>query len=343
MTLVEGRSPIGLLRQKDMTRASKQTCLAAMFVVATSLGACGSRSGPSGAFSRTFNVKGPVRLELNAGSGDSRVEPGPPGEVRIHAQFRVRAWPWQSANRRLAEIQSNPPVAQDGDLIRVGTFGSHERNSLAVDYTVRVPPETEIRGLAGSGDLAVEGIKGPTDLQTGSGNIFASAVAGALQLRAESGDVRLENINGPIEVVTHSGDIEIHSASREVRVRTGSADVHIDHPGGSVVVSTGSGDIGVIGATRDLRLQTGSGDIAVEGDPGATNYWDLHASSGDIDLRVPSAASFRLYARTRSGDIHTAIPFLTEGTRGRHHFEGRIADGRARVEIETSSGDISLR
>ena len=314
-----------------------------MFVAATSLGACGSPSGPSGTFSRTFQVSGPVRLELTAGSGDSRVEAGPPGEVRIHAQLRVHAWSWQSANRRLAEIQSNPPVAQDGDLIRVGAFGSYEPNGLTVNYTIRVPPETEIRGHAGSGDLAVEGIAGPTDLQTGSGNILASAVTGALQLRAGSGDVKLEHITGPIEVVTHSGDIEINSAGGEVRVRTGSADVHIDHPGGSVVVSTGSGDIGVIGATRDLRLQTGSGDIAVEGDPGATNYWDLHASSGDVDLRVPSAASFRLYARTRSGDIHTAIPFLTEGTPGKHDFEGRIADGKSRVEIETSSGDISLR
>jgi len=326
-----------------MTRATKQPCLAAMFVVATSLGACGSRSGPSGTFTRTFHVSGPVRLELTSGSGDSRVEAGPPGEVRIHAQFRVRAWPWQSANRRLVEIQSNPPLAQDGDLIRVGSFGSHEPSGLSVNYTIGVPPETEIRGRAGSGDLAVEGIKGPTDLQTGSGNIFASALAGALQLRAGSGDVKLEHLTGPIEVVTHSGDIEINSASGEVRVRTGSADVRIDHPGGSVVVSAGSGDIGVIGATQDLRLQTGSGDIAVEGDPGATNYWDLRASSGDINLRVPSAASFRIYARTRSGDIHTAIPFLTEGTPGRHDFEGRIADGRARVEIETSSGDISLR
>jgi Putative adhesin len=326
-----------------MTRPIKQTCWAAILVAAASLGGCRSRSGPSGTFSRTLNVSGPVRLELTAGSGDSRIEAGPSGEVRIHAQFRLRAWPWQSADGRLGEIQSNPPVAQDGNLIRVGAFGSRERNELSVNYTITVPPETEIRGRAGSGDFAVEEIKGPADLQTDSGTIFASAVTGALQVRAGSGDVKLENISGPIEVVTRSGDVEIHLASGEVRVRTGSADVHIEHPGGSVEVTTGSGDIGVAGATRDLRLQTGSGDIAVEGDPGATNYWDLRASSGDIDLRVPAAASFRLYARTRSGDIDTAIPFITEGSPGRHDFEGRIADGKARVEIETSSGDISLR
>jgi putative adhesin len=325
-----------------VTRSKIQPWLAATFLVAASQAGCGGQAGPSGTFDRAFSANGPVRLELTNGSGDSRVTAGPAGQVRIHAEFQVRDWPWQSASRRLSQVQSTPPVVQDGNLIRVGVFGSRGSNDVRVNYTIVAPAETEIRGLAGSGDILLGGIKGPADLLTGSGNISASAVPAGLRARAGSGNVKLKDMEGPVQVTTGSGDIEINSAKAEVRVRAGSAHVRIEHPRDSVTVSTGSGDITIAGVTRDLRLHTGSGDITVDGDPAATNYWDLHANSGDVEMHVRSTASFRLYARSRSGHIDAAIPVVREGPFGRHELQGRIGDGKARVEIETSSGDISL-
>jgi DUF4097 and DUF4098 domain-containing protein YvlB len=61
-----------------------------------------------------------------------------------------------------------------------------------------------------------------------------------------------------------------------------------------------------------------------------------------VTLNVPSDASFRLYAHTTSGDIDAAIPIVMEGTAGKHELRARIGDGKARVEIQTSSGGISL-
>jgi DUF4097 and DUF4098 domain-containing protein YvlB len=62
-----------------------------------------------------------------------------------------------------------------------------------------------------------------------------------------------------------------------------------------------------------------------------------------VTLKVPPAASFRLYARSSSGEIDAAIPIVMEGTAGKHELRARIGDGKARVEIETSSGNIALR
>jgi DUF4097 and DUF4098 domain-containing protein YvlB len=59
-------------------------------------------------------------------------------------------------------------------------------------------------------------------------------------------------------------------------------------------------------------------------------------------LHVPSNASFRLHARSKSGDIDAAIPIMMEGTAAKHELRARIGDGKASVEIQTSSGDISL-
>jgi len=32
-----------------------------------------------------------------------------------------------------------------------------------------------------------------------------------------------------------------------------------------------------------------------------------------------------------------------EGTSGKHEFQARVGDGKARVEVTSSSGDISLK
>jgi DUF4097 and DUF4098 domain-containing protein YvlB len=97
------------------------------------------------------------------------------------------------------------------------------------------------------------------------------------------------------------------------------------------------------GASEDIRIRTSSGDVTVDGNPGANNYWDFHTVSGDVALQVPTEASFRLFARSSSGDIEASIPVTMEGTSGKHEFQARIGDGKARVEVTSSSGEISLK
>jgi DUF4097 and DUF4098 domain-containing protein YvlB len=90
-------------------------------------------------------------------------------------------------------------------------------------------------------------------------------------------------------------------------------------------------------------VRTGSGGVQIDGNPAESSYWDLHASSGDVTLHVPGSASFRLYARTGSGDIDAQIPIELEGTAAKHELRARIGDGKGRVEVETSSGKITLQ
>jgi DUF4097 and DUF4098 domain-containing protein YvlB len=108
------------------------------------------------------------------------------------------------------------------------------------------------------------------------------------------------------------------------------------------VANTGSGGVSVVGALEDLRLRTGSGDIAVAGDPQAGTYWDFRTSSGNVGMQVSPKASFRFYAKTNSGEINAAIPVIMEGTAGKHALRARIGDGKGRVEVETSSGNVAL-
>jgi len=315
--------------------------LATAVLAAICLAGCGLQSAAVGTADRSFTVSGPVHVELTNGSGDCRVTAGPSGEVRIHAQFHVRAWPWENAQRRLSEIESNPPISQEANLIRIGSSGWVMQN-ISVDYTVTVPADSAMHGVSGSGDTEVAGISGPVNFTVGSGSISATNIADDTRTIVGSGNVTLTNMQGQLDVTTGSGDLAIVRPRGEVHLRAGSGDIRIEKPGSDVEAVGASGDIAVTDPGGDLRLRTGSGDISVNGNPGPESDWDIRAGSGDVKLQLPSSASFRFYGRSRSGDINVAIPAVTEGDAGKHEMRARIGDGKARVEVQTSSGDISI-
>ena len=275
------------LPPKHMRRLSKIAAIVAVVLAATWLAGCGEDSGATGTFERNFTVNGPVHLEVASGNGDVHVSAAGKGEVRIHGEIHAHGWGSQSEQKMLDEVISNPPVSQEGNLIRVSASG-HNLHEVSIDYTIEVPAETEIHCSTGSGDVKVEGIQGPATFSSGSGDVTALSIAGDIQTKTGSGDIKLEQVQGQVQIVTGSGDIEIHGAKGAIRLATGSGDIEITRPGDNVVADTSSGSIEVNDATADLRLHAKvSGEITVDGDPGATNYWDLHSSSGDVTLHVP--------------------------------------------------------
>ena len=326
---------------RSNTRISFATTLLAGASLAACLAGCAPESGFTGTVDRTFTVSGPARLEVFSGSGDTRITAGPPGEVRIHARFRVLAWPWEEPQRKLEVVEASPPFSQSNDLIRVGNpvWGW---NDIVGDYTITAPPDAQVRATVGSGNIDVSGVHGPASFVAGSGNITASAIVDDVHALTGSGQVRLSALQGQVRIVAGSGNISVDDAKGEVRARSGSGNIEIKGPSGTVVGEAGSGDIRVTGAAADLRLRTASGNITVDGNPPDAAYWDIRAASGDVRLRVPSGASLRFYAHTGSGDIDVGVPGVSERQDERHEVHAQIGDGKARVEAQTASGNISL-
>ncbi len=332
-----------------MTRKRKHIWVFAAGLAAIALLGCrvdhtggGDGTGPVVTADRKFTVSGPVRIEIVNGAGTTQVTSGRAGEVQIHAEFRAKSRLFQDGQRNLDRMARNPPISQEGNFIRIG--GGGERVSgVIVNYTITVPTETEIHATGGSGAIEVGGIKGPATFTVGSGDISAQNIGGDVQAVAGSGSVELSQIRGQVQATAGSGDLKLSGIHGDIRAQTGSGEVEINSPGDAVVVSSGSGGITVSQVSTDLRLHTTSGDVTVEGNPQASAYWDVRTSSGSVSLHVPPTSSFRLYARTSSGDIDTEIPITMEGTTGKHELRARIGDGKGRVEVETSSGKISLR
>jgi hypothetical protein len=324
-----------------MTQSNGNAWLAIVALSMSVVAGCASHSGVEGSFDREFTVNGPVSLELSSGKGDAHITTGPPGEVRIHGEISVKAWSSESGRRRLQQIEANPPLSKEGSLIRIGG-GKQGGGDVDVDYTIVVPQDTQLRSTAGSGNLEVHGIEGPANFTSGSGDVHASEINKDVQIICGSGDVELSRVKGQVQVNTGSGDVSLETIGGQIRIQTGSGSIEISNPAQALEASTGSGDVTIKEASADIRVRTSSGDVDAEGNPGESNYWDFHTVSGEVVLHVPSNASFRLYARSKSGEIDAAIPIMMEGTAAKHELRARIGDGKARVEIQTSSGDISL-
>src|SRR5271170_8241433 len=103
------------------------------FILATSLA---SFAGVIGTFDRSFQVNGDVDLEVLTRSGDITVRNGAAGTVSIHAKIHSgNSWFGSDHKTEVAELQSNPPIRQSGNSIRIDYVNI---NNISVDYEITV-------------------------------------------------------------------------------------------------------------------------------------------------------------------------------------------------------------
>jgi DUF4097 and DUF4098 domain-containing protein YvlB len=282
-------------------------------------------STPQGTFDKTFQVSGPVDLEIQTRSGDVTVRSGPAGSVSIHGKIFVGDhWLFGNRHADVSDIEQHPPLRQEGNSIRIDYVNARD---IAVDYEITVPEETTIRSHSGSGDQIIEGTRGNVDLQTGSGDVKLSRLAGEIRLQTGSGDVRALGISGPVRGGAGSGNIEVEEAG------SGDVDLH-----------TGSGNVSVRGMQGALHAEAGSGDISAEGTQ--TGAWDIRTGSGNVHVRLPANAAFDANISTSSGTLDVGAP-ITMTVQGRlqetrKQIMGKVRGGGPLLTVRTGSGDIHI-
>ena len=326
----------------NTTRAVRPGWLAA--AAAASLLQAGCIVGHGEAtFSRTLKVNGPVRLEVSTGSGRIVIRNGNAGEVRVSGEVRAGGLFGSSGSRRAAEIASNPPIDQSGNLVRLGgNRGYMGWGNASISYTVETPADTEVNARTGSGDVQISGLREQVGVTMGSGVARLDELGDNLTISLGSGRIEASRIQGSVSFHSGSGQLTFRDVREDVRGSTGSGSIEVDRAHGRVSVGTGTGPIRVDGAMDDLRASTGSGRIEIHGNPGGNAFWDVGAGSGEITLAVPASASLSLTARTSSGDVRVDMPISIE-EQTRKFLRARIGDGKAHVNVETKSGNIRIR
>lgn len=263
-----------------------------------------------------FEVTGMPRLRVRNVSGETRIEAAAAGVVFVRARKRVHGTSDDRAKRLLENVEVR--MEQSGDEILVephlyqqerGWLDLFRGGSVAVDFDIAVPRESQIDATAVSGGISIAGTRGPLEVRSASGDVNMSDVQGPTKLRTVSGDARADRFAGQLEANSVSGEIQL----RRSRVRI--ADI-----------VTVSGDVDVEAAVPDP---------AIEG--------RLKTVSGDVELAL-AAGDFELEFKTVSGemDVEREVGARIEKADRRDRLIA-IGEGGARLRVKSVSGDLTVR
>jgi DUF4097 and DUF4098 domain-containing protein YvlB len=280
-------------------------------------------------------------LELANGSGDVQITGSVDGKVHVHGDARSSGFGFDAPQNRLNQVVSNPPIELAGNTVRVGKSFSHTSN-VNVSYVIEVPHDTEVSSTVGSGEQTIKDVRGPVKVSAASGSIRVSNVERETQLATLSGSIDVDTIGDNLRASSASGSVTVANVKGDVKISALAGATRITKAGGRIDADTASGSVEVAGATRDVKAHAMSGRIDVQGDPGATSYWDLRTVSGEVQLGVPTSANFHLSAEAVSGEIKTDVPVVVE-EQGKHSLRARMGNGGGRVEVHTVSGEVLVR
>ena len=260
-----------------------------------------------------FTFKGTPKLRVRNVSGETSITAsGASGEIRVVARKRVSAGSEDRAKRLLQNLEIR--MEQRGEELHVephlyeqerGWLDLFRGKRFRVDFEITVPAECAIDAQTVSGEISIEGVRGP------------------LEVQSVSGDVRLEDIQGPMRLKSVSGDVDCRR--------------YVGHLEGNTV----SGDLTMVAAAlKSSQLHTVSGDVLIEGRLDPRKEHRYKSISGDVELALADPDATIEY-RTASGDVECQLPARIV-RRARKEYSVVLGAGQAHVAVKTVSGDLTV-
>lgn len=270
-----------------------------------------------------WDVQGPTTIEVG-GPGD-RVR-----EVQVHL-VGGRA---DVVGRAVPTVDTADEESDGAAYLEVSSLRGRGLEVTYVDgvLVVRHPQlrwSSLLDGVKGAltlEDAAVVSIEVPSDV--------------AVRLGTVSADGLVSGVHRPVGVRTVSGTIAVDDVHADLEARTVSGSIEVSGQSGSVTADSVSGSL-TVQADHLPRLAAGtvSGSLTVDVASAPTRL-TAKSVSGDVTVRIPADAGFRLEARSVSGAVVADGERLPSkpGT-----VEGRLGSGGdVTVTARTVSGDITV-
>ena len=238
-----------------------------------------------------------LRVRLDAGS--VRVQGGSQAGITYVIHRRAYTSSEQKARQEFRSTHVSASVRGDTAWLVAERVGGRD-HKCSDDLVVNVP-----RSL----DLA--------RIETGGGNVNASAIAGRVELQSGGGSIHVDDVGGEVTAETGGGGIDVGSAGGNVNLQTGGGNIKVASAKGDIKANTGGGSVIVLSGLRGAVLETGAGSIRLDKCSGTVK---ATTGGGSIDL----------------GEI--GGPVKVESGAG----SIRLASAKGRVEAETGGGSIQL-
>lgn len=192
-----------------------------------------------------------------------------------------------------------------------------------------------------SADVSLENIKGNCMIDLSSGDLEAFHVEGKIDLSGSSSDFELEDVTGDIRISTSSGDGIIEKAKGNLDLRTSSGDIRLYGLEGDLYCRSSSGDFDGENISGSVRAGSTSGTINLKRLSNKLGRFQAESTSGDVYLEVPEGFEGRLELESVSGSINSNLA-MSMNRHSRNYVAGSVGGGDGEIEIETTSGDITV-
>jgi Putative adhesin len=200
-------------------------------------------------------------------------------------------------------VVRHPHVRWDGLLDALKGFA---RGEDCADLRITTPRAAVVRLSTGSADGTLTGLRAAATLRTVSGDLTVGDQVGDVAARTVSGRIDLRSLTGSVTGETVSGSLTVQATSLpRLDVKTVS---------GALVV-----DLGQAPSTVSLK-----------------------SVSGDLTVRIPPGAGYRLDARSVSGQIVADGRRLGATRPGPPQGEVRSGDESVHISANSVSGDVTL-
>lgn len=264
------------------------------------------------------------RLQVDNLKGLIEVRAWDRPEVRIQGQLGEGVERLEiDGDRRSLEVRVKYPN-------RIGVWGGRDR-SEPTELRLMVPLQAA---------LGIDGVAARIDVQgIASRELSVDSVSGDVTVIGAPRQVDIETVSGDQHLTLNSRDVEADSVSGDIRLR-GRLD-------GEVGVETVSGDVRVDvldSRLRELSGATVSGDVRVTAALAPGAEVSMESVSGDLELHLPRDTSAAVSAESFSGSLSAPGADIQRPRHGPGaSLSHRYGSGDAQIDIETFSGDATLR
>jgi DUF4097 and DUF4098 domain-containing protein YvlB len=303
-----------------LKHAIKLASIAALVTALASLAWCQEariyREGSNWVQEMTGDLGAAKNLRVKLASGSVKVQGGSQAGITYVIHRRAYTSSEQQARREFESYRVNASVKGDTAWIVAESSGRDRRCSD--EFVINVPRTLDWAKIeTGGGNVNATAVAGRVELESGGGSIHVDDIGGALSAATGGGTIDVGSVGGSVNLQTGGGSIKVASAKGEIKAESGGGSVVILSGLQGAVLETGGGSIRVDKCNGRVKATTGGGSIDL-GEIGGPA--EIETGAGSIRL---TSAKGRVQAQTGGGSIQL--------------------DGATSVQAETSAGGIVVK
>lgn len=298
------------------------------------------------------------KLTARNSFGDIKLLPYDQDYIKVEALVTVRYNNEKAARDYVKDVVKI--IEGEQTQVYSAEYNGINKNDYAkakVDYIIYVPNEVYAEVHNSFGDITAQGIGKDLTVDNQHGDVSIKDNVGSVFVKNSFGDIDVKGVGGKLEANNQHGDIDAEMISGDADIETGFGQLEINNVSGKLIARNNYGRITAKDIKGDAQIKTSFGDIEASNIDGNAAIMDnngeiearelkgnveIRNSFGKISYRSSNIDNAEIYAKTSFGSINTDLPINVSKALNDQTAQGKLGDGRFKVELITNNGEIEL-